>query len=636
MRLHPWTDCGKHQQQIYRSVCGYLSPGVEGPKRTFDSLHFVQGIGGRINENPISCEISLARYEREGVETPVKDIIAELCKIPEARQEFTLGEGVFFESHINSLDPPEGAISRTDGYCKPDQYCIHRLNLGEQALLTTVEYKPPHKLSAASLRAGLRRMDFWEEVVRPNFVPTEETEKLRYNAIRLTGSALTQEYHLMIQEGVEYSYLTVGLALVLLRVRTEDPGTLYYHLCEPVREIDASDGHGFEKPLSAVARVLCLCLMSFRSQVRGQQWRKDAREKLQKWTTSFSYEHSNIPRKELQRDPPDSPFNSSFSDDGNASEYQPSRHVSPVEAHTQQNRMRTRSGGRCAPENPTRHDSPGSDPDAPSGGHHQKGSSPNGSSSSSPSTQRKESTTDASGRQSHTTQRMNAPFCTQRCLLGLQKGGLLDDRCPNVSVHRQGGETTHHPINAEELVKQIRQQIDDNLDDCIPMGECGSYGAPFKITSDAYGYTIVGKGTTTSLWPEVSQEAHVYHILAQVQGSAVTVFLGPIDLAYPYFLHGAGPISHMLLMGWGGEPITDFDPVKDEYNRSVKDIRSLGVLHQDLRLPNLLWNAELGRVLIIDFHRCQLDPQKNRKRKFEREHSRGRRRTRPPEQQSVV
>lgn len=38
------------------------------------------------------------------------------------------------------------------------------------------------------------------------------------------------------------------------------------------------------------------------------------------------------------------------------------------------------------------------------------------------------------------------------------------------------------------------------------------------------------------------------------------------------------------------------------------------VLHQDLRLANFLWNAELGRALIIDFHLSDLDRRLMKKR----------------------
>jgi hypothetical protein len=52
---------------------------------------------------------------------------------------------------------------------------------------------------------------------------TYHDEKHKHDAEQLTGSVLVQEYHVMIQEGLEYSYITTGLAFVLLR---DDPKTL--------------------------------------------------------------------------------------------------------------------------------------------------------------------------------------------------------------------------------------------------------------------------------------------------------------------------------------------------------------------------------------------------------------------------
>ncbi|KAB8227255.1 uncharacterized protein BDW43DRAFT_317001 [Aspergillus alliaceus] len=469
---------------------------------------------------------------------------------------------------------------------RPDQFCIHRVDGDNSTLLTTVEYKPPHKLSVENLYAGLQPMNFWEEIVQPDSVPTEEPTKLKYNAARLTGSAVTQEYHVMIQEGLKFSYLTNGFALVLLHVPYDEPSTLYYHLCEPNMEIDPDDNCSFEQPLTAIARVLCLCLMSFSARFRDQN-----------------------------------PLGSEYSPSGSSartiSEYLLSS--SPVGSSTQRRGMPTRSRAQCAPNTIDPDNSPDSDTDpAPGGrkrGFSQVTSSP--SSPLSPSVQRSARQTGSrhneSGRYQH-----SAQFCTQRCLLGLQQGGQLDDDCPNIMLHQQGRTSSRHLIDAKSLVQQIKQQLDENLDrDCMPIGGCGASGAPFKITCTTYGYTVVGKGTTAYLWNKVKREADIYCILWQVQGSAVPVFLGAIDLAKIYFLHGAGQIHHMLLMAWGGEPISKINhtkAIRREILRSQKKIRSLGVLHQDLRPDNLLWNTELGRVLIIDFHHSKLDVRPTKKR----------------------
>lgn len=202
-------------------------------------------------------------------------------------------------------------------------------------------------------------------------------------------------------------------------------------------------------------------------------------------------------------------------------------------------------------------------------------------------------------------------LCTQRCLLGLQQDGPLDENYPNVKLHRQGRRGCRHCIDTGTLVQLLQQQLDEDLDhNCTPFGARGSYGAPFKITCAAYGYTVVRKGTTSQLWKEVSHEAEIYQVLKRAQGSAVPVFLGAIDLTNIYFLHGAGEMRHMLLMAWGGDSATNRKKgtvYRREKFRSIQEIRSLGIIHQDLRSDNIIWNIELNPALVIDFHRAELD-----------------------------
>lgn len=62
-------------------------------------------------------------------------------------------------------------------------------------------------------------------------------------------------------------------------------------------------------------------------------------------------------------------------------------------------------------------------------------------------------------------------------------------------------------------MRLLKAQLDENIDRCTPLGCCGTYGAPFKLTCVVYGYTVIGKGTTSGLWKEVSREAEVYRIL---------------------------------------------------------------------------------------------------------------------------
>ncbi|KAJ5337313.1 uncharacterized protein N7506_005335 [Penicillium brevicompactum] len=598
-RLEHWTDCPKQLSEVYESVCQHLCP-ERGPQpRLFSPVAEIEGLSRRFSRSPLSSEQELEAYERFGVEEHVHDIITELCKLPAAREEFRLGDGIQFSNHKNSLnenEPTEVEANElpSTSQPRPDQFCINRVDGNSTTILTTVEYKPPHKLPSATMRMGLRPMDLWKDMVK-------------HNAERLVCSAISQEYHVMIQEGLEYSYLTNGLTRVLLRVPLDQPSTLYYFLCDPHSEMTPESDIASRLWKSSIARVLCLCLMAFCSPTRGQEWRNRAYPVLHKWETSFDHTRSQIPGKELQQIPHSDSTHPEFPSPDTGSSYSlPSS--SPLPAPSEIRRIPTRSQASCAPsEVRPRSQSPGSSGSDTNqaAGHKRRISQV----TPSPSARRSGRQQSAGHGQDDHSQRRAAQFCTQRCLLGLQTRNDLDERCPNVDHHRRGQtDPTQHPISAEDLMLSLKSQLDEDMDRCIPFGDCGSYGAPFKLTCMEYGYTVIGKGTTVGLWKEVSREAEVYRVLHKAQGSAVPVFLGTIDLAKIYFLHGA-QIRHMLVMGWGGECTATMELTQQlcrEMHKSNKEIRALGIIHDDLRRENVLWSEELGRALIIDFHRSTL------------------------------
>lgn len=419
----------------------------------------------------------------------------------------------------------------------------------------------------------------------------------------------------MIQDRLEYSYVTNGIARVLLRVPQDNPSTLYYFFCDPNSEVDPEVDYNSQLLRTSVARTLCLCLLAFRSSQRSQEWLNSIRNKLKIWTTSFDHTYSQIPEAERQQQhaiPHSDSTTLEFPSPELGSLYElPS---SPPDSPTAGGRrVATRSQASCAPPGAQRRsqspDSSGSDTNHATG---RKRNFSQVTSSSSPSAQAAARQREANNNQGNQSRRRDAQFCTQRCLLGLQTGGILDDCCPNVMLHRQSNNDLQHPTTSEGLVDSLKAQLDENIDRCIPLGSCGAYGAPFKLTCATYGYTVIGKGTTSGLWKEVSREAQVYQVLRKAQGSAVPVFLGTIDLAKIYFLHGAGEIRHMLVMGWGGEStaMMELEPwLCQEIRRSKKEIKALGIIHKDLRRDNILWNEELGRALIIDFHRSALRSQ---------------------------
>ncbi|KAK2805838.1 hypothetical protein FQN51_008612 [Onygenales sp. PD_10] len=124
-------------------------------------------------------EQGLKIYEQFAVEDHVHDIVAELCKIPDAREEFRLGSGVWFDNHADALDEDDEKLSNL---------IVFR-------------------------RKSRRNRDI---------TPRGPVE-----------SAIIREFQVTIQEGLEDSYLTHGRMDVQLRVPYDDPRTLYYHLGDP-------------------------------------------------------------------------------------------------------------------------------------------------------------------------------------------------------------------------------------------------------------------------------------------------------------------------------------------------------------------------------------------------------------------
>lgn len=92
----------------------YLQPADEGDARLSTPLIAFEELARRFALRPISSEQGLETYERIAAEDHVRDIIAELCKVPAAREGFMLGDGVWIDNHTNALteNQAEVAISR--------------------------------------------------------------------------------------------------------------------------------------------------------------------------------------------------------------------------------------------------------------------------------------------------------------------------------------------------------------------------------------------------------------------------------------------------------------------------------------------------------------------------------------------
>ncbi|KAJ6163953.1 hypothetical protein N7470_002625, partial [Penicillium chermesinum] len=130
----------------------------------FSSFPKLEGLDQRLSRRPISSKQELEIYKQFAIKEHIFDIITELCKLLAAREKFALGDKIHFSNHTNSLNKiaaPETDTSQPSNiyHLRPDQFYIHHINDNTSTLLTSIEYKPPHKLSIAILCIRLRPID---------------------------------------------------------------------------------------------------------------------------------------------------------------------------------------------------------------------------------------------------------------------------------------------------------------------------------------------------------------------------------------------------------------------------------------------------------------------------------------------
>ncbi|KAL6881297.1 hypothetical protein J3F83DRAFT_758209 [Trichoderma novae-zelandiae] len=591
-QLRPWADF-LYQQRV---TFGTLYDTFSSESRVFEGRDFLAALGNRVSKRPVADEKALEYFLHFSVEDPVRTIVEQLQDVGEARTAFDINDGITFENHPHAISEvsqevvdrerespstPKTPDHRRDlNQLRPDQICVVRADK-RRSMVYISEYKAPSKLTVLHLRRGLRPMDVHKEVVNRKTIPTgaDEEANFQYTAERLTASAITQTYHYMILSGLEYGLLTNGEAIVFLKIDWAEPGVLYYHLAEPGPEAAAHPDN--VSICTAVGQYLAFTLVALGSpggrREHGQDEREKATEGLRPWAEDFETTLRSIP--EHQRGP----------SEGDSSCYRPTTYQGVDRSPYLLRRMKRRVAKGHADEAPGR--------------------------SAARGTRRSER---LARRPRERDDEQDPPYCTQKCLLGLVDGGPLDARCPNVALHRKRGARTskRHPVTHSEWLQLLRDQMKQSLDaGIVPLELGGARGVLFKVTLLEYGYTFVSKGTVKAFIRDLQHEAAVYERLKPLQGRCVTVFLGAIDLGQMnkiyYYWHRVY-IVHMTLMAWGGGAIRPAPgqghggPFEEATVRALGAIHQRGVIHKDVRLPNLLFNPEINSPIVIDFERAVL------------------------------
>ena len=637
--LRQWVEFPKVQQQRFDSIRDFFRRQPAG--RFFNSVQFIQELAANLRLRRLASEKDLETYERMAVEDVATAIFRKLSGMPEAQAELGLGERVEFYNHANSLsdtaeevqerlhlrtpqtspEPSSSPESEPESESesepetssqnpsrlprsRPDQFCVYGHHGETQKLLFFVEYKPPHKLSVGNLRAGLRDMDVGAEVINrptiPSYVEKPEgemtaddeyarQEKLQYNADKLIGAIATQVFDSMIDYGLEYSYLTTGEAVVFFQVREDDPETLYYHLSIPGEEVEKEPQTRLWQ--TAVSQILSLCTITFRSDQRSHDWRTKARTSLAKAQIDWEAVLRGIPESERKRTP-------------QSSAYRGRKNANPKNSPYT---TRQFAKDRC------RNDSDSdSDEDSPNTFDQTQGSPSYSRGGSKTGDKRVPKCTDNQGSdQRHDNSRQQnvkkadlLPYCTQACLLSLAQEKIADRDCPNVELHPMVNH--YHAIDVGKLTALVRTQLAADPDQgCKPLGSQGARGALFRINLLSHGYVFVAKGTVRAFVTDMSHETIMYRRLKPLQGKIIPVCLGHIRLKRRYYLDLGVKIRHMLLLSWGGKEIDDGLADKNhEIRKTVGEVLKAGIDQRDARSPNLLWNEERQRVMLVDFERA--------------------------------
>ena len=598
--------------------------------RVFKPLSFLQHQGSDIWEKPIGSEKSLEHNERLTLETNVESLLKHLSKCDTKAGKLGLHGGIVFENHDNTLSndfdethirledlrfttptnqpsKPSSKANRhrpgdTSSY--PDAFCVYRRNDKKQVPLAAVELKPPHKLPISVLAAGMRDMDLLTEVVNRETIPVKKNDPdahFQYQADRWVAAAVTQTFSYMIVNGLEYGYLATGEAYVFLRVKANNPETVYYRLCIPKAEVGEETGWRPDSEdenrlhLTAVSQVSAFCLQAVETKPRSQKWQEEARDKLPTWEVNLEAILNEIPiteRKELV-----------------ASPYQPSikrfRNRFPKTPEIFRSRKaHGRTFGSCAPASDS-HRETGS-PDSSDSENDSGGPTPQPTPSKPP----KQAASNVAGKQKEGTGK-ERQYCTQRCLMGIMGQGEFDDQCPNVLEHARESTDHHHSLDSQDFLWLMQQQLTKNRDDdCYPLWIQGARGAMFKVSLASHGYTVAAKATVFAFVTDLKHEQAVYECLRTLQGTYVPVCLGGVDLHVPYYHRGV-ELIHMMFMAWGGEALGECSHILGDVEEDVSQMaaegmeamHALGVLHRDVATRNMLWNEECGRVMFVDFER---------------------------------
>ncbi|KAG6113013.1 hypothetical protein E4U13_004039 [Claviceps humidiphila] len=234
-KVMEWTWFLSEQRLIFDNVCEVFPSDL----RAFPPQMTVREDRNKIT--PITDEKSLVRFVSNSIDEPVKNIMKELNTVDK------LGRVCRGDIRVNFIDHPEHAkpLKTKTKSSHPEEpvftkFCIRRdpaVGMASSTMLSMWEPKAPYDLTVQHLRAALRPTTTFGEVTEETESPpveTEDAEEISQSTATATvtaemrvNRAVTETYHNMMENCLEFGILTTGQAIVFLHVNWDDPQTLY-------------------------------------------------------------------------------------------------------------------------------------------------------------------------------------------------------------------------------------------------------------------------------------------------------------------------------------------------------------------------------------------------------------------------
>jgi hypothetical protein len=657
----PWRTFEADVQRAFRKLSARIKAANNGSEAVFPA-EIEYGNMGRhfVRSFKIRNEASTTRYEGRAIHEPVNVIFASINEELEFQLQSESGKHPMENAHgkppqwqqqqqqqqqndENAKPPQSGGLHAVMMECKTptrprssknaateDQRRIidAMVMLGGEpvALEETKASDKLTKLLLQKLRLPIKMQDVQdycdEDVVKANDEERRATAAVAF--------VVVQAYDYMIRRRVRYAYITSLVAHLFMHFDQEDPNTLYLY-CRANDDAAQRRTRQFKAIDHAVSSVASFIYIAANAPRLPPDWRPPPA--VSQWKLDVAaFDHLATPFTAA-----------TIAETAEGSLYvneSPVSEDSPTVRRKPKKRGKNVTTNTCASEaggfTNTRDSDDDDNDDDDDVEDNQKGPkrrrpNPKGTDSSAeaPSTRTGKGSTrnqedSSKGRVSKRStgwpMDAAAAFCTQRCLLGLVRGLPLDPACPNVLSHvpsKQGHvdfACARHELNAVEMLRRFSRQVNQGRRHrgLESTERCGSAGALFKATLASHGYRFVGKGTVAPLVPTIFREGLLYQHMAHLQGTAIPVHLGNLDLAVAWLLAPRVHIVHVMFLAYGGEEawrVRGLDAARlgREAARSVAEVRRAGVAHRDLwNKQNILWNVETQRAMIIDFENADL------------------------------